>query len=119
MIREHADAVEADLAYRGIDFRDHFRPGGGSSRLTLRRLAVLLRYLPRESHTARAQGGDGFSQSDLLLMEIGHAGPLSWRHPFHESERVKATDKARLIKERAAYHAARSAELTEDSAPAD
>jgi len=42
----HGDAVEADLAFRQIDFRDLWRRGSG---LTLRRLFVLLRGLPYES----------------------------------------------------------------------
>lgn len=35
----------------GIDLRDLYRPGGGSSRLTLRRLLVLIRGLPPDSFT--------------------------------------------------------------------
>lgn len=35
----------------GIDLRDLYRPGGGSSRLTLRRLRVLVRGLPPDSWT--------------------------------------------------------------------
>lgn len=38
--------VEADLAYRGIDFRDLWRRGSG---LTLRRLGVLVRGLPPDA----------------------------------------------------------------------
>lgn len=43
LIREHGDAVEADLAFRGIDLRDLNRRGSG---MTLRRLLVLIRALP-------------------------------------------------------------------------
>lgn len=42
----HGDAVEADLAFRGIDLRDLWRRGSG---LTLRRLFVLLKGLPPDS----------------------------------------------------------------------
>lgn len=38
--------VEADLAFQGIDLRDLYRPGGGASGLTPRRLLVLIRGLP-------------------------------------------------------------------------
>lgn len=48
MIRTHADVVEADLAFRGIDFRDLWRSGSG---LTLRRLLVLVQALPPDSLT--------------------------------------------------------------------
>lgn len=51
MIREHAGAVEADLAFRGIDLRDFWLPFGGHSRLSWRRLLVLARGLPYDSAT--------------------------------------------------------------------
>lgn len=41
--------MEADLAFRGIDFRDYWLPGGGPSRLSMRRLFVLMKALPYES----------------------------------------------------------------------
>lgn len=42
--------MEGDLAfYYQVDVRDHFRPHGGRSRLTLRRLLVLADRLPPES----------------------------------------------------------------------
>ena len=46
MIRDYGDAVEADLAFRGIDLRDLYRSGSG---LTPRRLYVLVRALPPEA----------------------------------------------------------------------
>lgn len=46
MIRDHGDAVEADLAFRGIDLRDLYRPGSG---LTLRRLNLLVSALPPDA----------------------------------------------------------------------
>lgn len=42
LIREHEEAVELDLFDRGVDYRDRWRPGGGESRLTLRRLLLLI-----------------------------------------------------------------------------
>lgn len=51
MIREHEDLVEGDFAFYfpQTDYRDRYRPGGGPSRLTLRRLMVLVDRLPPES----------------------------------------------------------------------
>ncbi len=46
LIRDHGDAVEADLAFRQIDLRDLYRRGSG---LTLRRLLVLVRGLPADA----------------------------------------------------------------------
>lgn len=43
--------MEADLAFRGVDFRDFWLPGGGESRLSMRRLFVLLRGFPAETVT--------------------------------------------------------------------
>lgn len=51
LIRDHGDAVEADLAFRGIDVRDLWRHGSG---MTLRRLAVLVFNLPADSATWRS-----------------------------------------------------------------
>lgn len=46
--------MEADLAFRGIDFRDYWLPGGGPSRLSVRRLWVLVLALPWDSATHTA-----------------------------------------------------------------
>lgn len=46
MIRAHGDAVEASLAFQGIDLRDVYRRGSG---LTLRRLLVLIKALPHDA----------------------------------------------------------------------
>jgi hypothetical protein len=56
LLAGHAEAVEGDFAYHynGLDYRDVFRPGGGASRLTWRRLGVLIRRLPPESATMTA-----------------------------------------------------------------
>jgi hypothetical protein len=51
VIRVHADVVEGDLAFRGIDLRDLYRRGSG---MTPRRLWVLIRALPEEALTWRA-----------------------------------------------------------------
>jgi hypothetical protein len=69
VLRHHADAVEADLArYYGIDIRDRF---GGT--LTLRRLAVLLRYLPHDAALYRLDPDLQFvswTRTDHLLDDI-------------------------------------------------
>ena len=50
VVNEHHAAVEADLLrYYGVDLLDLYRGG-----LSLRRLSVLLRALPRESATVQA-----------------------------------------------------------------
>lgn len=42
LVRKHQELVELDLADLGQDFRDWFRPGFGESRLTTRRLLLLI-----------------------------------------------------------------------------
>lgn len=50
LIRRHEDDVEIDLQQvYSIDYRDYYRPDGGASRLTTRRLLLLVDGLPRES----------------------------------------------------------------------
>lgn len=98
--------MEADLAFRGHDLRDLYRPGGGSSRLTLRRLNVLVRHLPTESHSAVAEGGDGYSTLELLVMEAGLFGPVNPRHPALVAEQTEAKAKGARAKDRAAHYAA-------------
>ncbi|CAM3624598.1 hypothetical protein GCM10009799_05930 [Nocardiopsis rhodophaea] len=69
MIRTHPDAVEADLArYYRIELADLWR-----GRLTLRRLAVLVRHLPTDSATYRALGGDGWTLGNYLQADLVHA----------------------------------------------
>lgn len=102
--------MEADLLrFYAVDFRDFYRRRGGSSRLTLRRLSVLIAGLPTESALSRLQG-TGFSLSEILLMEVGHAGPPSFRHPMHEAERAAVSTRAKLLRERSAYYRAKGAE---------
>ncbi|WP_344014189.1 hypothetical protein, partial [Nocardiopsis exhalans] len=61
--------MEADLArYYRIELADFWR-----GRLSLRRLAVLLRYLPSESAAATALGGDGWTLSHYLMADMVHA----------------------------------------------
>lgn len=83
--------MEADLSrYHRVDFRDYYR-----GRLSLRRIGVLLRYLPREAATnyVRRDEYDVFSLSELLVMENGRIGPANPRHPvlMAEHERTNMT----------------------------
>lgn len=107
--------MEADLLrYYAVDFRDFYRRRGGSAGLTLRRLSVLVGGLPTDSTLSRLQG-TGFSLTEVLLMEVGHAGPPSFRHPMHEAERAKVTSRAQLIRDRAAYYKAQGARQAAES----
>lgn len=49
LVDEFCEELEADLAHQGVDLRDVFRPRGGPSGLTWRRLGVLVKGLPRTS----------------------------------------------------------------------
>jgi len=51
VIRAYAGPVEADLAFQGVDFRDFYRPHGGVSGLSMRRMLLLVSALPYESAT--------------------------------------------------------------------
>lgn len=61
--------MEADLAhYYHVDYRDRWAAAG--PRLTLRRLAVLVRHLPADAATVRAVGAHAWSMTDHLLDDI-------------------------------------------------
>lgn len=72
MVDEFEDEVEADLQrFYGVDYRDRFRPGGGESRLTLRRLGVLLQGLPMESDFYSAKDErPPISEGSVLLLDL-------------------------------------------------
>lgn len=72
LLREHEDAVEADLSqYHHIDYRDRWRfDEAGTRRLTLRRIVVLLRHLPADSATMRALGRPGLRFEHYLLADL-------------------------------------------------
>ncbi|WP_327354620.1 hypothetical protein [Streptomyces sp. NBC_01304] len=64
-MEEHAEALEADLLrHYGVDLLDWHR-----GRLTSRRLAVLIRHLPRDGAVAREAEGEAadWSVTDYLL----------------------------------------------------
>lgn len=90
LLRDHADAVEADLSrFYHLDYRDRWRfDPEGRRRLTLRMIAVRVRHLPLDSATAMVLGGDGFTATDYLLMDVFHA--LAGKaHPAREESAKK------------------------------
>ncbi|MDT9411306.1 hypothetical protein [Corynebacterium rouxii] len=72
MIRAREDLVELDFADRGWDYRDFFLPGGGPSRLTLRRLLLLVDGLDRDSSRfwADVNDTDRFTKLELITMTV-------------------------------------------------
>lgn len=114
LILAHEEAVELDLLDKGIDYRDYFRPGGGASQLTLRRLLLIVEdldpFASRFWTESEAFGlwwqlnrgkKDRFATGDRVLMDI--AGGLSqepyWRlrvRQIVEAEEVKAEKAARI-----------------------
>lgn len=73
--------------FYGLDYRDRWRAGGGASRLTFRRLLLLVEYLPRESLFKSEVAGRGpRSFADERLMDIPEA--LTGKaHPIREQEK--------------------------------
>lgn len=76
LLEEHCEAIEADLAYRGVDVRDLWR-----GTLTLRRLGVLIEYLPPESATRTAMR-DAMSDDERTRLSEGVQPPGygPWSH---------------------------------------
>jgi len=73
LLRTKGDPIEADLRrFHRVDLRDLWRPGGGSSQLTLRLLYVLIRYLPADSALAIADSGgqQPWTLTDHLLADL-------------------------------------------------
>ncbi|HAF73299.1 MAG TPA: hypothetical protein DCL06_11290 [Corynebacterium variabile] len=87
MVALHPLEIERDLQrfYR-IDYRDRWRPGGGTSQLTYRRLLVLLDGLPAESEfRAAVLDVSPVSRIELRLVELWE----SWAgkaHPVRNTE---------------------------------
>jgi hypothetical protein len=96
--------VEADLArYYHLDLRDRWRlDDSGCRRLTLRMIAVRVRHLPLDAATAMVLGGDGFTTTDYLLMDLFH-GWTGKPHPMREAKQQETPlDPARVRKINAA-----------------
>jgi hypothetical protein len=71
MLREHPDALEADLQrFYGVQLGDLWR-----GRLSLRRLSVLVQYLPPGSAIWAQQTGIayGYTPTDLFVADLFHA----------------------------------------------
>ncbi|MEU4568662.1 hypothetical protein [Micromonospora sp. NPDC023956] len=71
LLRDHYDAVEADLRrFYGVDLADLW-----AGELSLRRLSAYVANLPAESATWAAEHGvaQGLTPTDLLLADIFHA----------------------------------------------
>ncbi len=80
ILTNHTRALDGDLALRGIDLRDLFRPGGGTSRLTWRHLLAVWEALPGECLTKTALRDE---LGDEKLAELGAAerkGHGAWTH---------------------------------------
>lgn len=74
LIREHGDAIEADLAFRGFDLLDMWR-----GTLSPRKVDVLIRGLPADSATRMSINGEPlWGRTDYILADLidatnGHA----------------------------------------------
>lgn len=98
-IRRFEADVEADFArfYPAIDYRDRFRPGGGPSGLTIRRLLVLVSRLPAESSfQAARENRIPWSIGDSAVLDVWES-LMGKRHPA----RVPLSERERLAVERA------------------
>ena len=80
-VEAYGEQVEHDLSrYHGLDLRDLFKPGGGPSHLTYRRLQVLIDHLPPESATKTAARDDLGEETlaKLAAREPDGYGPWSY-----------------------------------------
>ncbi|MFI7249788.1 hypothetical protein [Micromonospora chalcea] len=109
LIRDHADAVEADLQrYYQIDLADLWR-----GRLSLRRLATLLRYLPIDSATLGTYDDPaaGWTRTHYLLTDVflaltGKPHPARPAPPSKRRDPAEERRRDNLLRERAARRAA-------------
>lgn len=96
LLREHEEAVEADLArYYHVDYRDRWRRDAAGRRLlTLRMIRARVKYLPPQSAVGQVLKLDtGFTVGDYLLTDIFKA--LTGKtHPA----RPKATPQRKVAK---------------------
>lgn len=77
LLRDHADAVEADLSrYHHLDLRDRYAfDESGRRKLTVRMIAVRVKHLPPESAvmTALRDGRAHWSLTDQLVAHVWQA----------------------------------------------
>lgn len=72
--------MEADLAFRGIDAREFWLPGGGPSRLSLRRMLLLIRGLPYDAAFRRElNAAERASQAHQLTGRRDHYAAIRAR----------------------------------------
>jgi hypothetical protein len=79
----------------------------------LRRIGVLLRHLPPDSAVARAEGSSGFTNAEILLMDLWHA-TTGEPHPLRPKG-TKAVDPKREKALRAAKVRARERQRAIDA----
>ena len=109
-VREHEDLVEADFQrFYGLDYRDVYRPGGGRTRLTLRRALSLASLLPPESlFKSELQGRFPISNETAALYDLwelwaGKKNP-NWTLRQRQKEAVEHKAALRRARERARSH---------------
>ncbi|RAL31148.1 hypothetical protein [Rhodococcus sp. AQ5-07] len=101
-MRTRGNEIEADLRrYYQIDLRDLWRPGGGSSQLTLRLVWVLITNSPIDSALAISEnnGDIPWTRSERLLSDLwlidaqvnSKKGKAPKAHPEREAQRSKHT----------------------------
>lgn len=99
--------MEADLQrFYHADYRDRFRPGGGASQLTIRRLLLLVEHLPAESafHAAREDRAAA-SLTANAVMDVWES-LTGKRHPGRASpsqrraQAAERAERARIIARR-------------------
>lgn len=87
--------MEQDLAnFFGIDYRDRWRPGGGASQLTLRRLLVLIEGMDRGNSKfwCAVHDRDPLTLQESLIMNVWES-QTGEPHPYRsrrENERKQA-----------------------------
>jgi hypothetical protein len=113
LLREHGDAVEADLQrfYR-VDLAEFYR-----GELSVRRLSVLVDHLPHEAATTAARLGTepGWSLATVLTADVFHA--LTGKaHPARPAPRPGAASTGRYRALRARLEAQKARRATQASA---
>ena len=95
--------MEQDLADRGHDLRDWYRPRGGASRLTTRRLLLLVDGLPRESSRfwcavtdMEPITWDQIILADIYALHTKQIHPVWTRREDQRKRRAKAAKHARI-----------------------
>ncbi|APQ42520.1 hypothetical protein phi16_gp015 [Corynebacterium phage phi16] len=95
--------MELDFVDLGFDLRDWWRPGGGSSQMTTRRVLLLVDGLPKTTSRfwCTALEVDPLSDDQWLLSDIytattGKAHPIRTRKADREERRRIAEKKARI-----------------------